>query len=421
MNEFILRLTVSVAAVILIDVLLYFGLRRLFVSKGWRGNGGRKFTWIYWSITAVFALYALLHYLYLHFYGYGPAAYRQYFFITGAFLLIYLPKVLMLAFVIAGQVLILFLQLLSFLFQNRGHYEFVRKTRRIKILSWTGFLAGMAFFAFIIYGMTVTRTDYKVKEVTLRYRNLPAAFNGTRILLVSDIHTGSFFNENELGPAFRKMRELSPDMLVFAGDMINVSATEAEPYISFFREIDPPLGKYAVMGNHDQDDYMKLTRTESREVIEKSLMQAEYEMGFTLLRNDHRFVHKGKDSIAVIGVDNWGKAPFHQYGELKPAMKGVPNACFKILLSHNPNHWEFEIRGKSNIDLTLSGHTHALQIGIDEPWCHWSPIRYKYPYYMGLYQWGSQYLYVNVGLGYLGFPGRIGIPPEITLITLQRS
>jgi len=420
-NEFLFRLLISVVALILTDTLLYFGLRRLLVKQGRKSPGSKRFKWTYLSITLIFALYAVVHYLYLKYFGYGPDAYRQSFFITGVFLLLYLPKIVMLCFILVGRALLFIFQLISYLIYRRGHYDFVRRTRKFKVLSWVGFVMGILMFGCVLYGMLYTRTDYRVKNVSLSYRNLPPSFNGVRVLVIADVHLGSFFNTRELFPAFQKMNELNPDMIIFAGDMINVSAEETQPYINFFAEMKPPLGKYSVLGNHDQDDYMKFTKSPDREITETQLMLAQQAMGFSLLRNEHLFIRKGNDSIAMIGVDSWGHPPFHAYGDLKKAMNGVPSQGFKILLSHIPNHWAEEVKGKTNIDLTIAGHTHAAQIGIDEPWLQWSPIVYKYPLYMGLYQWGNQYLYVNTGLGYIGFPGRIGIAPEITMITLNRK
>lgn len=420
-NEFWYRVLISIAILMVTDVLLYFGLRRLFRKSRGLVKPARKFTWFFVMLSLVFMAYATVHYFYLQHYGVGAVAYRQYFIITGAFILIYIPKLVMLAFIVFEALLLFLLQLLSFVFQHRSHYEFVKKVRRFKFFSWMGFILGLLLFGYILYGMLVTRTDYKVQEVALSFKNLPPAFNGVKIVQLSDVHLGSFYSEKELGKAIELLKAINPDMILFTGDMVNVSALETAPYQEVFSSLKPPLGMFAVLGNHDQDDYMKLSPGIGREKMEAEVAAAERKMGFNVLRNQNQYIYKGTDSIALIGVDSWGLQPFRCYGDLPKALNGVDKQSFKILLSHIPSHWVVEVRGKTDIDLTLAGHTHAAQIGVEFGSWHWSPIVFKYPHYMGLYPWGTQYLYVNPGLGYLGFPGRIGIRPEITVFTLSRT
>lgn len=420
-HTFFLRVLLGAALVLIVDLLLYFGLRRVFVKPGLNPARRRRFTYIYFGITLAFALYALLHFLYIHFFLHASIAYRQYFIITGVFLLMYAPKVIALLFIGTGNIILFILQFFSYVMQRPGHYEFVRRIRRIKFLSWLGVLVGVIYFGLILYGMAFTRTDYKIKEVTLSYDALPPAFDGMTIMVLADLHTGSFYGPRELSAAFTLMNEQQPDMLIMAGDMINVSADEVYPYIQDFASMQPPLGKFAVLGNHDQDDYMKMTDAPDRANTEAALTRAYRAMGFTLLRNQHEVVRKGKDSITLIGVDSWGKPPFRQYGNLPQASAGLSMEGFEILLSHIPEHWSAEVENQRNIELTLAGHTHAMQAAINLPWFKWSPIQYKYPHYMGLYGKDNQWLYVNPGLGYLGFAGRVCIRPEITMITLRRK
>ncbi len=420
-NEFWYRLLMCVGVLIITDVLLYFGLKRIFKKSGLQQKKSRKFNWIFLSLSVLFLIYAAAYFFWLRQYGQGAAAYRQYFLITGVFILIYIPKLIMLVFVLFEAILIFLIQFISFITQHRAHYDFVRKVRRLKFFTWLGFLLGMATFGYIIYGMICTRTDYKLAQLNLTFKNLPPAFNGTKVLLISDAHLGSFYSEEDLNEAFDMIEQAKPDLIVFTGDMVNVSADEITAYTDKFKALKPPLGMYAVLGNHDQDDYMQMVAGPGREVMEAQVMAAEESAGFKVLRNDHVFIHRDNDSIALLGVDSWGLKPFKCYGKLSDAIDSVDNRTFKILLSHIPSHWVVEVKGKTNIDLTLAGHTHAAQMGIEFGSWHWSPIVWKYPYYMGLYQWGSQYLYVNPGLGYLGFPGRIGIRPEITVITLNRT
>jgi hypothetical protein len=376
---------------------------------------------VYFGITLSFIVYAIIHYLVLHYKTSDYTCYRQYFFITGIFLAIYLPKIIMMAFIIIENIILFCIQFISFIFQNRRHYEFVKKVKRFRFISWIGIVAGIAMFVYVLYGMIVMRVDYKVVEQTISFRGLPESFNGTRIVLFSDTHLGSFYSTEEVEKGIDLIKAQSPDLILFAGDMVNVGAEETKPYIEMFSELKAPMGKFSILGNHDMGDYLKFNETENEEEKIKALVEAEKEMGFTVLLNDHVLLHKGNDSLALIGVDSWGLPPFKKYGKLDEAMHGLDPRVFRILLSHIPSHWEAEVEDKTNINLTLSGHTHALQFGINQFGIKWSPVKYRYPEWMGLYQWGAQYLYVNPGFGYIGFPGRIGIRPEITVITLVRG
>ena len=420
-HTFFMRVALGVLLVLIVDALLYFALRRLFLKQGSQKVQRRRYTRVYVGVTLAFALYVLIHFLYISFFLNGSVAYRQYFIITGVFLLIYGPKVVALLLAATGNAVLFLLQFVSYLFQRSGHYEFVRRLNRITFLSGSGVVVGFVFALLILYGMVFTRTDYKVKEVSLVYPSLPPEFEGTTIMVLADLHAGSFYRPQELWPAFRLMREQHPDLLLFVGDMINVSADEVYPYITDFAGLTPPLGKFAVLGNHDQDDYLKMTDVPDRKRNEQKLCNAYKAMGFTVLRNQHQYIHKGMDSIALIGVDSWGKPPFGQFGDLTVATQGLSFEGFEILLSHIPEHWSSEVEGQRAIELSLAGHTHAMQAALDCAWMQWSPIQWKYPHYMGLYGGGQQWLYVNPGLGYLGFAGRLGVRPEITMITLKRK
>jgi uncharacterized protein len=420
-SDFWIRVSVFIAFLIVTDTLLFFGFRRMLFRKTPKKRYRQRFTIAYFLFILLFILYAILHFLILKYGTYDYYSYRDYFFITAAFILIYVPKAVMLVFVLTENIVLFFIQFISFIFQNRRHYEFVRRIKRFKLISWIGFITGTATFIFLLYSMLVTRTDFKLVNQTVVFKNLPASFDGTKIILISDAHLGSFFNANEIDPAFKIIQSQSPDLIVFTGDMINVSPDETLPYIQKFKDLKAPLGKFSILGNHDLGDYLKLSDVGDQKNIEAQLAQHEQEMGFKVLRNDHVFLHKGQDSIALIGIDSWGLSPFKQFGNIGIALKEIDNRTFKILLSHISSQWDLEVKGITNIDITFAGHTHAAQFGINNFGIHWSPVSWKYKYWMGLYQWGNQFLYVNPGMGYLGFPGRIGIQPEITLITLKKD
>jgi uncharacterized protein len=407
--------------ILITDTLLYLGLKRVLVTKKKKGLSAKRFTIIYLIVTGVFLLYAVIHFIILRSSKPDYTIYRQYLIIAGILLAVYLPKAIALFFIIIEYVLLLLIQIISYILQNRRHYDFVKSVRRIRILTWTGIISGLCMFIYVLYGMIGMRTDYKVVQQSIRFYDLPPSFDKMKIVLFSDTHLGSFFNPEDVRKGLDMIRDQSPDLIVFTGDMINVSADETNPYIKMFRELNAPNGMYAILGNHDLGDYMKFYEPESPGKVADALIKKEQEMGFKVLRNDHIFLHRGRDSIALIGVDSWGLPPFKKIGDLQKAIKGLDPRVFKILLSHSPSQWTSEVRGNTEIDLTLSGHTHAMQMGINLLGILWSPSEYKYPKWMGSYQWGTQFLYVNPGFGYLGFPGRIGIRPEITVITLRRG
>lgn len=271
-------------------------------------------------------------------------------------------------------------------------------------------------FASMLYGITKGKYNYKVKNVRLKFSNLPKAFEGFRLVQISDIHAGSFDSVEDVKRGVDLINAQKADVVFFTGDLVNSDSKEIEPYKAVFQQIDSEV--YAVLGNHDYGDYKKWPSRQAKQENFELLEKHQKEMGFDLLKNEHRIIKKNGDQIAVIGVENWGNS-FVKHGDLDKALEGVDKEEFKILLSHDPSHWDLKtIPHATHVDLTLSGHTHGMQFGVDIPWLKWSPVKYKYPRWSGLYQEASQYLYVNRGFGFLGFPGRVGMWPEITVIEL---
>lgn len=290
---------------------------------------------------------------------------------------------------------------------------------RSVFLSWLGFGAGATFFGSLLYGFS-NKYNYQLTKVTLSFNNLPNAFKGFKIIQISDIHSGSFQNKKAVQKGINKIMEQKPDLILFTGDLVNDRYEEILEYIDIFSQLKAPFGVYSILGNHDYGDYIAWNSLEAKlENIEK-LKNAHAKMGWRLLLNEHVAIKKDNDAFALIGIENWGaKAYFPKYGKLKEAYNGAENFAFKILLSHDPSHWDAEVRTKyPDIDLMLAGHTHGMQFGIENPYFKWSPIQYMYKQWAGLYQEGKQKLYVNRGFGFIGYPGRVGILPEITLIEL---
>jgi predicted MPP superfamily phosphohydrolase len=267
------------------------------------------------------------------------------------------------------------------------------------------------------------RYKYQIKKVKVKFPNLPAAFAGLKIVQISDIHSGSFDNEEAVNKGVQMALDLQPDIIFFTGDLVNDRSTEVGPYQKIFARLQAPLGIYSILGNHDYGDYVSWPTPEAKLENLEMLKKIHADMGWRLMMNEHIVLERGDDKIALLGIENWGaKAHFPKYGSMKNAYDGLPekNIAFKILLSHDPSHWTNQVRTEyPDIDLTLSGHTHGMQFGVDIPWLKWSPVQYIYKYWAGLYNEGKQYLYVNRGFGFLGYQGRFGILPEITLLELS--
>lgn len=295
---------------------------------------------------------------------------------------------------------------------------------RSTFLSQMAILTGAISTGTFLVG-TSNKYNYQVKHVPLQFPNLPKAFHGMKIVHISDIHCGSFDDPKGVSKGVRMIMDLKADMIVFTGDLVNNISTEVIPYKEIFKQFSAPLGVFAVLGNHDYGDYYTWkTPTEKTQNLQQ-LKQHIADMGWELLINKHIVFDKYGDRLALIGVENWSaKSNFPKYGKLAEAYAGIEDkdAAFKILLSHDPSHWDAEVRAKyTDIDLTLSGHTHGMQFGVRLPFMQWSPVKYMYPQWAGLYQEGKQMIYVNAGFGFIGYKGRVGIMPEITLLELQST
>jgi uncharacterized protein len=293
---------------------------------------------------------------------------------------------------------------------------------RSEFLAKTAMLAASVPFGAMTYGIISGAHDYRVRRTSIKLPNLPKQFDGIKIAQVSDIHTGSFFNKTAVRGGVDMLLKEKPDVIFFTGDLVNNESTEVKNYVDVFDKLKAPHGVFSVTGNHDYGDYHSWPSQGAKQKNFKDLMEAHRIMGFDLLMNEHRFLEINGEKIAIIGNENWGGGRFAKYGRLDKAYAGTEEAPVKILLSHDPSHWDAQVRPSyPDIDLMLSGHTHGFQFGVEIGNIKWSPSQYAYKQWAGLHQEGSQYLYVNRGYGYLGYPGRIGMPPEITIIELKRA
>ncbi len=349
-----------------------------------------------------------------------PALIKNIFRKASLFVIVYLPKLIFILFVITNGIANLLLygiNAITGLF--RADHSGYLKTF---FFSYIGLFLSIALFLLMIYGVVAGRHYYKIDKKVLHFRNLPAGFNGLRIVQISDIHLGSMSEiKSGLKRAIQMINSLKPELILFTGDLVNNFSEESLPWIPEVSKLEAPLGKYSILGNHDYGDYWDWKSPEEKQANFDLLLSVHKQMGFTLLLNEARTLLRNDEKIGLLGVENWGRPPFHQYGNLDLTNSRLEPVPFKILMSHDPTHWEEEVQYRRDIDLTLSGHTHAMQFGLRIGKLKWSPVQYIYKKWAGLYENQGRYLYVNRGLGYIGYLGRIGMRPEITLFTLKKQ
>jgi len=313
-------------------------------------------------------------------------------------------------------------RLLTGLFKlaKQSHDKPVFPTRR-KFISQIAVLAAAIPFTSFFYAMLKGKYDYRLHKITLYFTDLPAAFDGFTITQLSDIHSGSFDDAAAMQRGIDMAKAQKSDLFVFTGDLVNNAATEIEPYLDRFGSIKAPYGQFSILGNHDYGDYIEWKSPEAKAANLETLKQHHKTLGYRLLLNENVTIKKDGQQISLVGVQNWGRG-FIQMGDLNKALGGVPYNAFKVLLSHDPTHWEDHVRhNPANIHLTLAGHTHGAQFGVEIPGFKWSPVKYRYLDWAGLANQNQRYLYVNRGFGFLAFSGRLGIWPEVTVIELRKK
>jgi predicted MPP superfamily phosphohydrolase len=290
---------------------------------------------------------------------------------------------------------------------------------RMRFLSQLGLIVAAIPFTGVLYGVTKGRRNFNMARVPVRSSKLPAAFNGLRIVQISDMHLGSYGGDLSIvRHGVELINAEKPDLIVFTGDLVNDYAEEAEPFVEVLRGLEARLGKYSILGNHDYSDYPKWESPVAKAANLERLKAIHAEMGFRLLLDEHDQLEIGGERIGLLGVQNWGHR-FQQYGDLAKTIAGSEDLPYRILLSHDPTHWTHQVQG-TGIDLMLSGHTHGAQLGVKLGNTTYSPAQWVYEHWAGLYAEGDQLLYVNRGFGFIGFPGRVGMPPEITVLELQK-
>ncbi len=290
---------------------------------------------------------------------------------------------------------------------------------RSAFLSWMGVGVGSSLFGTLLYGFS-NKYNYKIKRIPIAFSNLPKAFKGLKIVHISDIHSGSFNDKAAVNHGIDLILKEKADIILFTGDLVNDRHDEMLEYKDIFSRLNAPMGVFSTLGNHDYGDYASWPSEAAKKQNLESLKQLQKGMGWRLLMNEHVVFDRAGDKIALLGVENFGaKGRFPKYGRMQDAYPGTENIPFKILMSHDPSHWDYQVTKEyKDIDLMLSGHTHGMQFGLENPYFKWSPVQWMYKQWAGLYEEGKQKLYVNRGFGFIGYPGRVGIMPEITVITL---
>lgn len=373
---------------------------------------------IYWIVSGA-AVLTIIFFPYIKYFQTHIVARNYVFTIIVA---LFFAKVIACLFFLIDDLRRGILWLMATLFPKTGA-DFVSQGKnltRSAFLSWMGLAAGAGLFGSLLYGFS-NKYNYTVRTIRLKFPHLPNAFRGMKILQVSDIHSGSFTNKEAVRRGVELIMAQKADLILFTGDLVNDKASEMENYMDLFSLFKAPMGVYSILGNHDYGDYTSWPSKQAKEDNLEKLKDVEAKLGWKLLMNEHVVLEKNGDKIALLGIENWSAfGSFPKYGKLEQAYAGTEEYPFKILMSHDPSHWDAQIRPEyPAIDLTLSGHTHGMQFGVENPYFKWSPVQWFYKEWAGLYQEGQQVLYVNRGFGFIGYPGRVGILPEITVIELE--
>lgn len=337
----------------------------------------------------------------------------------GFFLVFFVPKLILFVMLFGEDLVRLVVSGFQKLFNSEEDYSV---PSRRKFVSQIALGIAAIPFASLLYGMYQGRYNYRVLNYVLHFDDLPDAFDGYRITQISDIHSGSFDNPEKIQYGIDLINEQKSDAIMFTGDLVNNTASEMDSWKGTFGKLSAPDGVFSVLGNHDYGDYVNWESAAAKKANLDALKNVHGEMGWNLLLDENKKISRGKDSIAVVGVENWG-AGFKQVGDLNKAASNLSEDEFKILLSHDPSHWEEKVKkDQKKFHITLSGHTHGMQFGIEIPgWFRWSPVQYRYDHWAGIYEEAGRFLNVNRGFGFLAYPGRVGIWPEVSVIELRKG
>ena len=404
-----IRWIIFLVFVIILEIYAFQAFKMLIKSK---------LFFIFYYVTSAIALAYIVYQLY-HFdrsVGQTPKTMMT----MGLLLLLYVPK-LLLTFILFGEDVVRFISGLFSLATKSGSDNFLPERRRFVSQIALG-VAAIPFASFL-YGITIGKYNFKVIKQTLFFPDLPEAFDGTTITHISDVHSGSFDDADKIQYAIDLINEQNSDLVLFTGDIVNTHATEMDPWIETFKGIhNPKFGKFSILGNHDYGEYVDWNSKAEKQANFEAIKDLHRKIDFKLLLNEHVKIENSNQELVIVGVENWGRK-FGERGDLNLASQGLTKDDFKIVMSHDPSHWDEKIQhDEKHYHLTLSGHTHGFQFGIEIPgWFKWSPVQYVYKQWAGLYENVGRYVYVNRGFGFHAYPGRVGIMPEITVIQLKKA
>lgn len=416
----------AIMAVILFGIDLYVWQAIKLLIRSYSSNTQKILTFTFWGFT-IFSIAMLI----FAFQNRANAKPSFTYFLTIGIVIVYLSKIFTVLFLFLEDITRFFRWIISFFQESKPQVavsqelnmtnpdphkiprsEFIAKSA----LAVTGVHAGAMTF-----GILSGAHDYQIHRTTLKLKNLPSKFDGMTIAQLSDIHSGSFFNKTAVKGGVEMLLREKPDAVFFTGDLVNNLASEVKDYINIFDKVKAPLGVYSTLGNHDYADYVKWDSATAKQKNINDLMAAHKQMGWDLLLDEHRNLKVDGESIGILGIQNWGAGNFAKYGNLKKALENTEDYPVKLLLSHDPSHWREQVLGKTNIDVAFAGHTHGMQYGVEIGNFRWSPVSFRYKEWAGLYQENMQQLYVNRGYGYIGYPGRLGILPEISIFELKKA
>lgn len=407
----------------LADLYIFGALKQ--ITRSWSAQNQRVLSILYWSIPVI----CILIFFSAFFWFNDRLPFKVRNFLASFIFIIYISKLFSSVILLLGDVLRFgqwSTRSLSRLFQNNSISNAadinteVPKISRSEFITKTALAIGATHIGAMGYGIISGAHDYRIRRVPLKLPNLPQQFHGLKLAQISDIHSGSFFNKTAVKGGVDMLLDEKPDIVFFTGDLVNNEAKELEDYFDIFKRIQAPLGVYSTLGNHDYGDYTQWGSAEEKQRNLNTLMEGHKLMGWHLLMDEHKRLKVDGDEIGIVGIQNWGQG-FHQYGDLKKALENTSDIPVKLLLSHDPSHWREQVLNKSDVDVSFAGHTHGMQYGVEIAGFKWSPVQWRYKEWAGLYQEGNQQLYVNRGYGYLGYPGRLGILPEITIFELQKA
>ncbi len=403
-----MRWIIFIVVYILVDLYAFQALKTI-----------TKNPWIQW-VYAILSVGILLAFIYQLTYGNSTRTMTpERMYVFGLFLAFFIPKLLLIVFMFGEDIVRVSVGTFS---KIAGSDEGFYLPSRRKFISTLALTIAAIPFTSLLYGMYRGKYNYKVLKYTLEFDDLPESFDGYTLTQLSDIHSGSFDNAKKVEYAVNLVNEQGSDVILFTGDLVNNLAAEMNNWKETFSKLNAKDGVFSVLGNHDYGDYVQWESQAEKAKNLSDLKTLQREMGWDLLLNESRYLERNGERIALIGVENWGAGGFKKAGDLNKACSAVANEDFKILMSHDPSHWQAQVKeDERNFHLTLSGHTHGMQFGIEIPgWFRWSPVKYRYENWAGIYEEFGRYINVNRGFGFIGYPGRVGIWPEITVIQLKR-